>query len=193
MTENKDKQEKPYTFIEGETVLLSPLTVDHVSLYVKWRNHPEVRLYGRGVVPSTEEQIKKQLEPPTEWSAPSSVEFEIWHKKDDKPIGDASIFSIDWYNRKGYIGMMIGEPDYWNQNLGSECTRLILDYGFGELNLNKLYAIIFSPNIGSIRCAEKNGLSMEATLKDDVFIDGEYKDTFMYSISKNQWKNNKEK
>ncbi|TFG10649.1 MAG: N-acetyltransferase [Promethearchaeota archaeon] len=195
MTEDKEKEkpEKPFTFIKGESILLTPLKKDHARLYAKWRNNPKVRIYGRGTIPATEEQIKKQLEPPSDWGMPTSYDFEIWHKQDNKPIGDTGLFSVDWYNRKAYIGMMIGEPDYWNQNLGTECTRLMLDYAFGELNLTKIYANIFSPNIGSIKCAEKNGLKLEATLKDDIFIDGEYKDTFIYTINQDQWKNNKDK
>jgi ribosomal-protein-alanine N-acetyltransferase len=188
MTEDKEKVELPYTFIEGENVLLTPLKMEHVNLYTKWRNNPIVRVYGRGVIPVTEEQIKKQLEPPSDWSAPTSVDFEIWHKKDNKSIGDTGLFSIDWYNRKAYIGMMIGESEYWNQNLGTECTRLVVGFAFGELNLNKLLALIFTPNIASKKCAEKNGFKLEATLKEDIFIDGEYKDTLIYSINKNQWK-----
>jgi len=85
------------------------------------------------------------------------------------------------------MGLMIGEPDYWGHHIGTEATRLLINYAFNELNLNKLYGEIFSPNTGSIRCAENNGFTREAILKNDVYIDGEYKDTHIYSLLREEW------
>ena len=187
MTENEKKDEEVFTFIDGELVSLTPLKMDHVDLYVIWRNRPNVRIFGRGIIPATAAAIKKSIEPPSESQLPNSFDFELWHKKDEKPIGDAGIFDIDWFNRKAYLGLMIGEPEYWNQSIGTEATHLLVEYAFNELNLNKLHAIIFSPNKGSIRCAEKNGFILEATLKDDIFIDGEYKDSYIYTLFKKDW------
>jgi RimJ/RimL family protein N-acetyltransferase len=189
LTENKNENENEviFTFIDGEIISLAPLKMDHVDLYVTWRNRPNVRIFGRGIIPATAADIKKQIEPPNESKLPNGFDFELWHKKDKKPIGDAGVFDIDWYNRKAFLGLMIGEPEYWNQDIGTEATQLLVQYAFNELNLHKLHASIFSPNKGSIRCAEKNGFKLEATFKDDIFIDGEYMDTFIYTLFKKDW------
>ncbi|MHA1669941.1 MAG: GNAT family N-acetyltransferase [Promethearchaeota archaeon] len=174
------------TFIDGKEIAFLPLNSENVKLYAIWRNRPNVRIYGRLEIPVTVEKIKKEFEPSTR-QIPDSVGFEIWHKKDQKAIGDAGIFDINWFNRSAKMGLMIGEPDYWGHHVGTEATRILVTYAFNELNLNKLYGEIFSPNTGSIRCAEKNGFIQEGILKKDVYINGKYEDTFVYSLLKEDW------
>lgn len=176
----------PAKFIDGNEIAFVPLNSENIKLYAIWRNRPNVRIYGRSVLPKTVEQIKNQITPSPR-QAPDSVDFEIWYKKDQIAIGDAGIFDINWFNRSAKMGLMIGEPDYWGHHIGTEATRLLVNYAFNELNLNKLYGEIFSPNTGSIRCAENNGFIRESILKNDVFIDGEYKDTYIYSLLREDW------
>lgn len=177
---------KPSTFIQGELIDLLPLNSEHIKLYVKWVNDPKVRIYARSVLPQTVEEMKKFLES-QEKGERTFIEFEIWHRIDKKPIGDLGLFNINWLDCKAYIGLMIGEPEYWGQGIGTEAVKLITDYGFKELNLNKLYAIIFAPNRTSRRCFEKNRYKYEVVLKQDVYIDGEFLDTYLYSILKENW------
>ncbi len=173
-------------FIDGNEIAFLPLNSEHVKLYAIWRNRPNVRVFGRSVLPKTVEEIKRLFESSTR-EMPDSVDFELWHKKDQKAIGDAGVFNINWFNRSAKMGLIIGEPDYWGQHIGSEATQLLVNYAFNELNINKLYCEIISPNTGSIRCAENNGFTREAILKNDVFIDGEYKDTYLYSLLREEW------
>ena len=176
------------SFIEGENVNLLPLNLEHIKLYVKWENNPKVRKFSRNAFPVTIEEYKKRLKP-EETNSRTRVLFEIWHKKDKKPIGFAEIHDISWHDRRALIGLLIGETEYWGHNLATEAGKMLIEYGFKELNLNKLYTAIFSPNIASWRCAEKIGMTREAVLKDHVYIDGKYYDDFKYAIFRNQWLN----
>ena len=113
--------------------------------------------------------------------------FEIWHKEDKKPIGFAELNDINWIYRRAEVGLMIGEPEYWNRGLATEAGKLLVNYGFKELNLNKIITAIFSPNIGSWHCIEKIGMTREATLKKHAYIDGVYVDDYKYCIFKEEW------
>lgn len=175
-----------FSFIEGENVNLLPLNSEHIKLYVKWENNPNVRRYSRNTFPMTVEEYKKRFKP-EKTSAKTRILFEIWHKKDKKPIGFAEIHDISWLDRRALIGLLIGETEYWGQNLATEAGKLLIAYGFKELNLNKIYTAIFSPNIASWRCAEKIGMTREAVLKDHIYIDGKYYDDFKYCIFREQW------
>ena len=189
MSERKlEEQDKKmsFPFIEGKLIDLCPINFENVKLYVKWINNPKVRKYARSVLPQTVEEMKKFFES-LENGDRTFIDFEIWHKIDNKAIGDVALFDINRYDSKAYIGLMIGEPEYWGKGIGTETIKLITDYGFKELNLNKLYAIIFAPNRASRHCFEKNGYNQEVLLKQDVFIDGEFLDTYLYSILKEDW------
>jgi RimJ/RimL family protein N-acetyltransferase len=173
-------------FIKGDNVSLLPLNMKNVNLYVKWENDPKVRLYGRNAAPLTIEDFKKYLESTGERTR-SEFHLEIWHNQDKKPIGSTGIFRISWYDRRAYLGLSIGEPQYWGQNLCTEITKLMIEYAFNELNLHKIYAFIAAPNKGSWRCAEKNGFQREGVLKEDKFISCKYIDYYFYSLLKDYW------
>ncbi|MFX1573816.1 MAG: GNAT family N-acetyltransferase [Promethearchaeota archaeon] len=176
-----------YTFIEGELISLMPINSDHVHLYVKWINDPKVRLYSRSVVPRTIEEWKKLFLNMPEERIKTHIFFEIWHKKDKKPLGDVGLFDINWFDKKAFIGLLIGEKEYWNKGIGTEAIKLTTNYGFKELNLNKLYATVYAPNKASCRCFEKNHFIKEAILKNDTFIENKYLDLYFYSILKEFW------
>ena len=175
-------------FIKGETINLVPLNSKHINLFVKWENKPNVRIYSRNIIPRTIEDMKKMFEPSKN---KREIPFEIWHKKDKKPIGFVNVDEIDWYDQKGWLGLIIGESEYWGQKIGEEVTRIMVEYAFNELNLRKIYAGINSANIGSWRCAEKNGFIREATFKKDTYVNGKYYDSFVYSLLKDDWLQNK--
>ena len=178
-------------FIEGEIIDFVPLNSKNINLFAKWKNDPDVRIYSRNIFPRTIEDIKKKFEPSND-KTKRDISFEVWHKKDKKTIGFGRV-EIDWYAQKGWLGLEIGEPEYWGQKIGEEVTHLMVEYAFNELNLYKIYAGISSANIGSWRCAEKNGFIREATFKKDNYIDGKYFDRFVYSLLKEDWLKNKKK
>lgn len=183
---NDNQKSKVVPFLEGKNINLCPTNLEHINLYTKWGNDPDVRRYSRNVIPWRLEEVKKWNES-QERSVKKEIAFEIWHKKDNKPIGTAGFSNINWFNRNANIFATIGEPDYWGQDFGTEVSKLLVDYGFEELNFHKIYAGIYSPNKRSLRAAEKIGLKYEATLKEQIYIDGEYVDEVKFAIFKEDW------
>jgi len=175
-----------HPFIKGINIDLLPQNIENVKLYTKWVNNPEVRQYGRTEIPITVEDQKIFLKS-QDAKIKEKFYFDIWHKKDKKIIGFIGFEELDYINRKGIIGFIIGEKEYWGQNICTEAVKLITEYGFNELNLHKLVALTFSPNKGSQRVLEKNNYIREAVLKEDEYVDGVYLDTLIYRIFKAEW------
>ena len=176
-----------YKFIEGENIALQPINLDHSSTYCKWQNDAIVRKYLRIEFPLTIEEIKKYLEPVT--GVKKEVLFEIYHKTNEQEIGFIGLANINWLNRNAKLFYSIGEKEYWGQNFATEATKLIVEYGFNELNLHKIYARVFLPNKASHRVLEKAGFNLEATIKEEAYVDGVYLDVKRYCIFKNEWIN----
>lgn len=179
------------SFIKGEEIDLCPLNVNHINLYTKWMNNPQVRKYMRYNIPQTFEEVKKMFEPKKE-EVKRDVYFEIWHKKDNKSIGLVGFIRIDWFTRNAHTFYLIGETDYWGQGIASEAGKLVVSYGFNELNLHKITARSFFPNKAAKRVAEKIGFKHEITHKKEAYIDGEYVDLLNFAIFKDEWLNIKE-
>jgi RimJ/RimL family protein N-acetyltransferase len=181
--ENKVKQ----TFIKGEKIELWAPIVENVELYAKWVNSPMGRIYSRVPTPQRISELKKSLEPKSEFLVQKEIYLEIYHKKDEKPIGIVALMDIDWLNRKAKISVVIGESEYWGKGIAGEALKLLFNYAFEDLNLHKLYAGIYTPNVRSIRVFEKLGLAPEATLKEEVYVDGKYYDSKIYCVYKKEW------
>ncbi|MEJ2248109.1 MAG: GNAT family protein [Candidatus Lokiarchaeota archaeon] len=185
----KDEEEDIISpFLEGEEIDLVPNNLEHIKLYAKWMNDEQVRHFARNPVPHTIEEIKKWFEP-SEERFTEHISFEVWHKKDKKPIGTGGFSHINWINRNANIFLSIGESEYWSKGIGTEATKLLVKYGFEELNLHKIYAGIYEPNKGSWSVAEKVGFIQEATLREEIYVDGKYEDVRKYYLIKNEWFN----
>ena len=178
-----------YTFIKGDQIDLIPINLDHVDLYVRWENDPKVRKLSRNILPRTKEEYKKHLES-LQKDLPNEISFEIFLKTENIPIGICELSEIDWINQTSYVGILIGETAYWGQNFCTEAIKLLCKYAFEELNLRKLKYVAFSPNKASLRCAEKAGFSHEATLKKEMYIDGQYYSSIFYTLYNDDWLNN---
>ncbi len=179
-------KETSNVFLQGDMIDLLPLNSEHASLYVKWENSPEVRVYARNSFPITMEEMKKDLEP-QKGGLKKEIVFEVYHKEDKKSIGYCVINNINYLDCNAYLGLVIGEKEYWGQNIATETTKLMVQYAFGELNLNKLYARMYTINTGSWRAAEKNGFTKEGLFKKDAYVDGKFIDTYVYSLLREDW------
>ncbi len=169
-------------FIDGIKLSLRPLSRENLSLYTKWVNSSTNRHFIPYQFPTTLESRVKWLEAVGMDPPPTKIIFEIWHKKDQLPVGYIQLHEIAWIHRRAEIGILIGESQYWGQGIGRDAVQLILKYAFEELNLRKLKAVVEHKNIGSRRVFESVGFSLEATLKAEDYFDGEYVNACIYTI-----------
>ena len=180
-----------FPFITGKTIDLCSLNSKNAKLYAKWSNDPKVRAFARWETPIRVEDIKKMFEP-QEGRVPNFIVFEIWHKKDKKPLGQCGLGRINWVHGWANAFLFIGEPEYWNKNIATEATEMLVEYAFNELNLNKLQIGAAVENIGSWSVAEKVGCKFEGIQKADMYVNGKYHDGKTYRILKEEWKNKKD-
>ena len=190
MTEEKEKKEEEievFPFIEGETIDLVAGNSKWVPLVCKWQNDPKVRRYARNMWPHTIEEVKKWFEPSPDRHMKEFVVFTIYHKRDKRPIGTVGFGRINWVSRNANIFATIGEPEYWGKGIAIEANKLLIKYGFTELNFHKIYAGVFTPNKRSLRVAEKLGFEKEAILKEEMYVDGVYHDIHKFTLFKRDW------
>ena len=91
----------------------------------------------------------------------------------------------DVYRIGSEIGYWIGEP-YWGQGVATRAISLITQYGFDELELERIYAGVFDFNKASMRALEKNGFIKEGIRKRAVIKNGQIHDEHHYAITRNQ-------
>lgn len=107
----------------------------------------------------------------------SRFSFALVELEYERVVGAGEITIRDFTNREGEIGYNIN-PDYWGKGLAMEVTKLLITFGFEELNLHRIFATCDPRNIGSKKVLEKNEMMKEGRIRDSL----------LYSILKQEWK-----
>ena len=76
---------------------------------------------------------------------------------------------------------------HWNQGLMTEAARAIVDWGFNEFDLEKVYSWADVENVGSWRVMEKIGMTREGTLRSQGVNRGIRQDYHYYGILRREW------
>ncbi len=101
-------------------------------------------------------------------------------------VGTIGFGSLDEANRKGAIGGAAGRA-YWNRGIATEAARLVVEYGFSDLGLERIEAEAMAENIGSIRVLEKVGFRREGLLRGYRIVNGERADFVVYGLLAQDW------
>ena len=119
---------------------------------------------------------------------PKKRNFMIISKDSNLPIGITGLIDIDFRHLRGQFYMTIGEKDYWGKRIPDESIPLVLNYGFNELGLNRIYLYTLNNNERARKVYERNGFINEGTLRKHYFCVGEYQDLQVMSVLKDDFK-----
>jgi len=111
--------------------------------------------------------------------------FAITLKDTQLLIGLANLNLAASYKR-GELAYWVGKQ-YWGKGYGTEAVETLLEYGFNQLNLHRIFAASFTSNPGSWKVMEKIGLKYEGTLKQHVARFGNYYDLAYYGLLKDEY------
>jgi RimJ/RimL family protein N-acetyltransferase len=120
-------------------------------------------------------------------SAGKVFTFNVRTKEDDTLIGYVTYYGHDSRNRAASLGIAIAESAYRNKGYGTEAMQLTLDYGFNELNLNRVELNVASFNPRAIHVYKKIGFIEEGVLRQTDFVDGIYHDSIVMSLLREKW------
>lgn len=107
-------------------------------------------------------------------------------KKNNEKLGLVELVSIDPIHRKAEFTIMI-DPTYQGHGYAGTATKLAMNYAFSYLNLHKLYLFVDEVNEKAIHIYKKAGFQVEATLKDEFFVNGTYRNAVVMSIFQEQY------
>ena len=116
--------------------------------------------------------------------APWGVE----HRGDEKMIGTCGFVSWSVRDARAEIGYALSRR-YWNRGLGTEALRAMIDFGFREMQLNRIQGRCEVENVASARVMEKTGMTLEGVLREHEVADepGSYLNMKMYSMLRREW------
>ncbi|WP_420177132.1 GNAT family N-acetyltransferase [Kerstersia gyiorum] len=172
--------------LQGSRIQLIPLEKRHLIKRVEYINDPAVQETLNFDYPTslakTEAWFSKNV------LAPNRVDFAI-EDTDGNIIGFAGYINLDRVTRKAELYIFIGR-DFWSGGYGREAYKLLTNYGFIELGLNRVYGYQLDHNIKANNSVKKIGWSIEGFLKEDIYSHGKIKGRSVVAILRSEWETN---
>ncbi len=172
------------TIIVNKYLKLRDAIDEDIYDYIKIPFNKELlKMYGSEMDPNKEKSLDKvQLlvneikEAPYEWIIEYKDEF----------IGQVRL-TLDCENNKAKFAIGISNPEYWNKGIGTNVTKAILNFGFSELNLHKIYLKVLAYNKRAIKSYENVGFTIEGEERESAYINGRYETDIHMGILKSEF------
>lgn len=171
--------------IKSNNVVLAPFTPEDLTILFDWINDREQVLFNSPYKPVHWEQHQKWFESVQQRS--DMVIFGIRLFNTDKLIGSCQLHSIHPIHRTAELQIRIGDISERGHGYGSDAVGLLLDFGFKNLNLNRIYLHVFATNTTAIKTYEKAGFTREGLFRQSVFVDNNYVDIIVMSILREEY------
>jgi RimJ/RimL family protein N-acetyltransferase len=125
------------------------------------------------------------------FSNPNDFMFTIVDLENNQPIGACGLLYINWIIRSADFSFYIGKDDWYIDDKGYalDAVRLLIGYGFKNLNLNKIWMELYEFDSKKINFFTKEfSFKQDALLRDNCFEDGKYHDSLIISLLKKEYK-----
>jgi len=164
-------------------VNLRVMEKEDLPLFAEWVNKPEFL----GEYNPLRQLSRTEVEKGYEKSSLEQGEF-IIEKKDGSKIG--YIFHFILVHPAGKL-LEIGYflvPNERGKGNGTEAVRIMVDYLFLSRDTMRVQACTDTRNLASQKALEKAGFTKEGTMRKYLFLRGELRDAYLYSILREEWK-----
>jgi ribosomal-protein-alanine N-acetyltransferase len=163
---NLDRVFPVFPHLETERVLLRRLRLsDTESLFAVLGDEEVARFYDDDAfteVSQAEEQIEAWA---AGFDARRSVRWGITLKEQDDVIGTCGYYGFHGWHERAGIGYELGRP-YWRRGIMTEALEAMIGFGFKEIGLNRIQAVVMPENEASVKLLGKLGFWEEGLLRE---------------------------
>jgi RimJ/RimL family protein N-acetyltransferase len=117
---------------------------------------------------------------------PDRYSFSVRTLDEDKFIGFLGIW-VDLIHSEAWVGLGIGEREFWSKGYGTDMMKLCLQYVFTELCMERLSLGLHEYNPRALRAYEKCGFRSEGRTRQDMLREGKRYDSFWMGILREEW------
>ena len=172
--------------LQGERVFLGTLEKEHCKkLWEEFEydfiSKVEELNIGHSIEKADEwfEQIKKE-------QGKSHVRLGIF-LNNGTIIGDIALQDIDYKNRSCSIGMGMSKIENRNKGYGKEAVKLILEFGFNNMGLDRITANTLEINISAQKSLEKIGFTLEGKERQAIYFGGKKYDRYLFAMLRDEY------
>jgi len=159
---------------------LRPFTTNDLDSLVKYANNPKIanNLTDKFPYPYTTENGKMFIEFATKNTPTNIFAIDI----NGEACGGIGIHPQEDVHRKNAeLGYWLAEP-FWGNGIITKAIVQMVDYGFKNFDITRIFARPYGTNEASQRVLEKAGFVLEGRFEKTLFKNGEYKDELIYAV-----------
>lgn len=172
----------PSPILETSRLFLPPISHSDLEYIYHHFSNPEVSRYLLDEDPVN--HLDHAQEIVNFYMSPGGVTHNRWiiiEKTGNQPIGTCGYHKWDRRNRRSEIGYDL-DPSFWRKGFTTEALQIMLHFGFEQMELHRIEALVFPENIASIRTLEKVGFHREGLLRDYFFMNGHFYNHLIFSL-----------
>ena len=171
--------------LKGKTVYLRLLSQDDLKDRVSWINDEENIQTLLFDWPTSYEKTLKWYN--NVIFDNTKLNLSIVDAETDELIGMTGLLNIDRTNHHAQLYITVGNKKYRGKRLPDEVIPLVLEYGFTELELKRIYLYTLPNNERGRHVYERNGFKLDGILRQHVYCRGKQQDLYIHSILKDEF------
>jgi ribosomal-protein-alanine N-acetyltransferase len=172
----------PFPLLKTQRLILRQVNVNDADAILSLRSNDEVMRYiprpylknkdeALGLITLFDDKIESGV----------AVNWGICYLDEpDKLLGIIGYYRMKPEHYRAEVGYMLF-PEYHGKGIGSEALQKVIQYGFNEMKLHSIEAILDPENKGSEKVLIKNGFVKEGHFIENEFYEGRFLDTLIYS------------
>ncbi len=174
--------------IEGKYVGLRAIERADLPALLAWRNKPEFRRYFREFRELSSAEQERWYENIV-LKDPSVRMFAIVRFADGALLGACGLCYINWVDRSADLSIYIGTDDlYIDDKLAPDAASALIDYGFNELGLHRVWAEIYSIDERKQEFFHKLGFTLDGRHRQTHWTGGGWVDSLFYGLLSTEWR-----
>jgi RimJ/RimL family protein N-acetyltransferase len=177
-------ESRPIPMLRGAQVWLRPL--EKADLAHTPMDDAEMAHYAGFKAPFGTESSERWFNKMLEQTGESTFQFVVCPLGAREGIGGCGLRSIDRLNGNAEVSIFMFRGS-WGRGLGTDAVNVLLDFGFGELRLERIYLHVFDYNARAMRSYEKSGFVREAVLRRSRWHRGVHHDVILMAILRSEW------
>ena len=164
----------------ADRIALTPVRVADGPQLFEWINDRDLVLLNMGYRPVDETSHRAWLQGVSRRR--DRVVFAIRIKTTKRLIGVCQLHGIHPVHRFAELQIRIGQGRDQGRGLGSEAVRALVEFGFRDLNLRRIFLHVFEDNERAVRAYLRAGFAIEGTLREAFYVDGRYRNVLVMAL-----------
>jgi RimJ/RimL family protein N-acetyltransferase len=173
--------------LRTERLLLRDFLASDFEFVHAYASDPEVVRYmdwGPNTEADTRAFLERSLAPSTAEQR-TNFELAVIDTHSNTLLGGAGLH-VDASGIQAMIGYCFARAA-WGRGIATEASAALVQFGFHDLGLHRIWAGCDSENHRSRRVLEKLGMRQEGHLRENVFVRSAFRDTLLFAVLQQEW------